>query len=114
MKKICKICKQYRYFIAISIALILLAFPYVKAEYLTARYGETFVGLEHETGMLQDSKYCKVIEYSDGHAKVFYVSDSGDLLHFVKDKNGEWHLDYWETVWATHGSADGFMWPYYR
>ena len=31
-----------------------------------------------------------------------------------KDKNGDWVLGHWETVWSKYGSADGFYWPYYR
>ncbi len=97
----------------ICVILLLLFSPYIKAEYLTHKHGEQFQGLESQTKMLKDSRYFKVLEYTDQYAKVFYVSNTGDLITFVKN-NGSWELSTWETVWSTSGSADGFMWPYYR
>ena len=108
--------KRKKLFYKIGIILVLLliiTFPYIKAEYLTIRYGHEFIGLESQTNMLNSSRYHKVFNYSDTTATVFYVSDSGDLIAFVKNE-GVWKLKKWETIWSKSGSADGFIWPYYR
>ena len=100
--------------LAAAILLLLAAFfPYLKAEYLTARHGDEFAGLERQTNMLDDSKYYKVLSYSKEKAAVFYVSDTGDVLTFRKENDG-WKMDEWKTIWSTAGSADSFCWPYYR
>ena len=96
-----------------AILLIILAFPYVKAEYLTARYGDEFAGQEQQTQMLNPAKYYKVIDYYPTQASVFYVSDTGDVITFEKTED-EWKMTDWETIWATTGSSDEFYWPYYR
>lgn len=90
-----------------------LFFPYLKAEYLTRKYGEQFEGLELETHMLNAARYHKVLSYSEEEAEVFYVSGTGDLITFEKTDGG-WHQKEWKTIWSTSGSADGFYWPYYR
>lgn len=88
--------------------------PYIKAEYLTARYGDQFEGLEKQTNMLDGATYFKVLSYSEAQAKVFYVSDSGDVITFAKNQEGQWTIQNWYTVWSNTGSADSFYWPYYR
>ena len=98
----------------VIILCIVLFFPYLKAEYLTLLHGEEFIGLEQQTNMLNQSKYLKVLEYSSTEAKIFYVSDTGDIITFVKDENNQWKKKEWITIWSTSGSADSFYWPYYR
>lgn len=88
--------------------------PYIKAEYLTARYGDQFEGLEKQTNMLDGATYFKVLSYSETEAKVFYVSDTGDVITFAKNQNGQWTMRDWNTVWSESGSADSLFWPYYR
>lgn len=106
--------------VIIAVAAILLVFlmviffPYIKAEYLTWRHGEEFAGLELQTNMLGEAEYFKVLTYSEQEASVFYVSDTGDLMTFVKDEEGNWARESWKTIWSKTGSADGFYWPYYR
>ncbi len=102
--------------LAILIPVILTAvfFPYIKAEYLTWRYGEEFTGLERQTNMLNAADYLKVLEYSEHEATVFYASDTGDVMVFVKDENSNWTRKSWKTIWSESGSADGFYWPYYK
>lgn len=96
------------------VILLIVFFPYLKAEYLTARFGNQFYGLEQDTRMLDPAKYYKVISYSENYAKVYYVSDySRDLILFEKE-NGQWVRYEWRTVWSKTGSADEFFWPYYR
>ena len=36
-----------------------------------------------------------------------------DLFTFVL-KDEHWTLDKWSTIWSKTGSADDFIWPYYR
>ena len=100
-------------FLCIIVIVVIIAAPYIKAEYLTAAYGNEFKGLEAQTQMLNNSRNHKVLEYSDDAAKVFYVSDTGDLITFVKNADS-WELSEWKTVWSKTGSASDFMWPYYR
>ena len=112
-----KIRKRLIIIIIITVAIIgmgVLFFPYIKTEYLTIKYGEEFVGLEQETNMLNPARYHKVFSYSQERAEVFYVSDTGDLITFVKNSNGNWEREEWKTIWSTSGSADEFIWPYYR
>ncbi len=111
--------KRKKIIVLISIVLIILFigvvfYPYVRAEILTQFYGDEFIGLESQTNILNESKYLKILDYSYDKAKVFYVSDTGDVITFVKDENGDWVLGHWETVWSKQGSANGFYWPYYR
>lgn len=99
----------------IIIAIILImVFPYTKTEILTIKYGNEFKGLEEQTNMLSDSKYHKVFSYNNTKAKVFYVSNTGDMITFVKNDSGDWELYEWKTVWSSSGSAGEFIWPYYR
>ena len=111
--------KKFNVLIVITTVVVVLLtvfaiFPYAKAEYLTYRYGEEFVGLEMQTNMLNSSEYFKVLEYSDEQAKVFYVSDTGDLITFIKNDVNQWTMQDWKTIWSKSGSADGIYWPYYR
>lgn len=100
--------------IIFAILILIIFSPYIKTEYLTLKYGNEFIGLEKETNMLNQAKYHKVFSYSKNKAEVFYVSDTGDLITFVKGENNDWQIQEWKTVWSTSGSADDFIWPYYR
>ncbi|MBQ7936615.1 MAG: hypothetical protein IJ333_09780 [Clostridia bacterium] len=99
--------------VLIIIVLFVLALPYIRVEYLTFRYGTEFAQLEQQTNMLHDSRYLKVFEYSEDEATVFYASNTGDMITFVKDGD-TWKLETWKTIWSKTGSADEFVWPYYR
>jgi hypothetical protein len=66
--------------------------------------------------MIDDIEYFKVMEYSKTSAHVYYVTKnrtSADLFTFSK-KDGQWVIEKWTTIWSRSGSADGFIWPYYR
>lgn len=98
------------------LALLLIFLPYIKAEILTLKYGQQFENEYSQTNMIDDIEYMKIIEYSDTHAEVFYVTgnhETGELMIFEK-KDEDWVYVYWNTVWSKTGSADNFLWPYYR
>lgn len=66
--------------------------------------------------MLNEQKYCKVLDYSDTSARVYYVGvnrETGNVIWFIM-KDGNWGLDKWHTVWSKTGSADGFIWLNYK
>ena len=96
-----------------ALIVILISFPYLKAEYLTARYGFQFEDLYMQTHMI-GSDYCKVLDYDGSHARCVYVEKGVTtcVLEF-KCHDGDWELTYWECVWSSSGSADDLMWPLY-
>ena len=101
----------------IAVILIALASPYIKAEYLTHKYGEEFQDLYKETHMIDHVDYCKVLEYSSDHAKVIYVARGSDIHVFEFDSvGGCWQRSDWKVMWSASGSADALdyrMWPIY-
>ena len=100
---------------AILIIALIVFYPYIKAEYLTVKYGDEFNGLEQQTKMMDPASYHKVIEYSKSHATVFYVlSGKGGCVIVFEKENNNWEIVTWEMIWSHYGSADEFYWPYYR
>lgn len=100
----------------ITAAVILISAPYLKVEYLTEKHGNAFAELHQSIGMFEEIEYLKVMDYSESEAEVYYVVSekaAGVLAEFER-RNGSWELAGWETVWSSSGSADGFIWPYYR
>jgi hypothetical protein len=64
--------------------------------------------------MLTQAKIIKVLNYSEEIATIYYKGESGgDILEFRRENN-IWVLNRWVTVWSRQGSADDFMWPYFR
>lgn len=49
----------------------------VKCEILTKRHGDEFSQLYQDNTMLGPQAYWKVLEYSDTHAAVYFVSEGG-------------------------------------
>ena len=101
----------------IAIIVIALVSPYIKAEYLTYKYGKEFKDRYEDTHMIDDVDYSKVLEYSPSRAKICYVArDSGIYVfefHYVEDG---WQRSDWKAVWTKSGSVDCldyFMWPMY-
>ena len=67
--------------------------------------------------MLDEPTRLIVLEYSDTHAKIYHKDDCcGNIISFTRDDaQSEWIYSSWdETVWASRGSADDFIWPYFR
>ena len=101
----------------IAIIVIVPVSPYIKAEYLTYKYGNEFEDLYKETHMIDNVDYCKVLEHSSSYAKVLYVArDSGIHIFefcYIEDR---WQRSDWKVVWSKSGSADILdykMWPIY-
>ena len=95
-------------------ALIVISFPYLKAEYLTAKYGSQFEDEYVQTHMLDYADYCKVLDYDGSHARCVYIEKGvcTNVLEF--DYNGSsWVMTRWDTIWSSSGSADSLMWPLY-
>ena len=98
----------------VFVLLLVIFFPYLKAEVLTFQHGSEFEGLEQQTKMLAEARYYKVLSYTENTATVFYVSDTGDLITFRRDSQGNWQYTDWVTIWSNTGSADEFYWTYYH
>lgn len=101
--------------IAVCVFIALIA-PYIKVEYLTRQHGSEFATLYKTTHMIDGIDYFKVMNYSEESASVYYVASrraSGNLVTFVK-KDGQWVKKKMQTIWSKTGSADGFIWPYYK
>lgn len=91
-------------------------------EYNTYKYGEIFRNIKiHDIGgegYLDDCKI-KVLKYNSDYAKIYAVFENdlnevGLLYYFEKNDDGNWIFDYYDAVYSTMGSADGFIWPYIR
>ncbi len=90
-------------------------------EYYTYRYRGTFENVQvHDIDgihPLKDDgvKDIKVLEYTDERAALYVkTSYTGSVYYFDHcDENG-WTYDIFDTVWSTAGSADDFVWPYFR
>lgn len=109
--------KKFLIILSIIVGLFVLFWTgsYVKYEVLTVIYRQEFSELYKLTNMIDQVDYLKVMEYSDNHARVYYVTKNvyGNLVTFIKEYD-RWNLEHWETVWSKSGSADGFIWPYIR
>ena len=106
--------------IVLTVLVVLLSIwgiAVLKCEIMTFRFGEEFSTIYQENSMLGEIDYLKVLSYSGSHARVYYVSQNrsgGNVLVFQK-QDDKWGYKNWErTVWSKQGSADGFIWPYFR
>ncbi len=95
-------------------ALIVISFPYLKAEYLTAKYGSQFEDEYVQTHMLDYADYCKVLDCDGSYARVVYIEKGvcTNTLEF-EYRGGDWVMTRWDTIWSSSGSADSLMWPLY-
>lgn len=109
--------KIYIVLTIISVIILLIFFPYIKALYLTKKYGYMFEGAQKQTRMLGEAEYFQVINYSNEKADVCYIMkghQSCNILTFTKsNSDGAWKLSTWNTIWSKSGNADEFYWPYY-
>lgn len=94
-----------------------IAFPYMKAEYLTMKYGKQFNELYSLNGWIDEIEFFKVIDYSENEAKVYYVEKdrlTTNYFYFYRENElSEWKLKTWHVIYAQYGSADDIAWPYY-
>lgn len=86
----------------------------LKCEILTAMHEKNFTRKD-VIALLGDEQICKVIEYSENEAKVYYVSTQktmGNLLTFIRE-DCVWRIKNWNTIWSKDGNADNIIWPYW-
>lgn len=91
-------------------------------EYNTYKYGEIFKNTKiHDIGGEGYLNNCniKVLKYNNEYAIVYAVFENdlnevGLLYYFTKNDSGDWVFEYYDSVYSTMGSADGFVWPYGR
>jgi hypothetical protein len=84
-------------------------------EFLTLRHGTEFSEAYKEKAMLDEMEYWKVLACSQETATVYFVSKGytdANVLTFA-NVDGQWEYDTWNTIWATSGTADGVIWPYF-
>jgi len=90
-------------------------FSLVRCEILTLKYGNEFIGLELQNTMLDPADNLKILSYSGDTAKVYYKDKNiGNILEFNKSNETWLYIRWVDTVWSKQGSADGFIWPYFR
>lgn len=72
--------------------------------------------LYENIGMIEGIEYYKVMEYTEDEAEVLCVSKGHGSTNLCKYKKrgNSWCLDEWECIWSKTGSADSFIWPFYR
>lgn len=88
----------------------------LRCEYLTWKYSSGFPIPKEVGGMIDGKDSMKILEYSNNHTIVYFVSSqrsSGDIVEFILI-NDKWVFSHWKTVWSKTGSADDFVWPYVR
>ena len=107
--------KKIIFFLILLLMVVYVVVPYTRVEVLTYRYGNQFENEYNQTTMVGYVDYLKVMDYSEEEATIFYVTKGVDgiQMKFLKI-DSFWVLDEWNVVWSTSGSADGFIWPYYR
>ena len=98
--------------IGLVILIIAMGISLIKCEINTKLYGDAFTYEYRQTNMLHDGQTCKVLDFKEEWAKVYYYCEhGGDVITFVLDDN-KWIMEEWNTVWSSSGSADGIQWPY--
>jgi len=108
----------------VAVFFFILGFSLIRCDMLTLLHGDLFRDRYRETMMLGDLENFRVLSYTEDSAEVYYVNchpdrvnfpnnRCGNILRFVK-RDGAWVLVSWGAVWASMGSADGFVWPYGR
>lgn len=95
-----------------------------------------FNDLYKSVGFYRNIEYLKVLKYKDEEAHVYsfnkkirdeienisgnealilYIEEghSSASLFIFAERNKQWELVKWNTLWAHSGSADSFFWPFY-
>ena len=110
--------------ILLTIILALLlnwGFALVKCEILTAKYGDQalYSACIEQTMIEEDSSF-KVLECEPAvYARVYAKgANTSHELILICDQDSHasnpWKVVIWNTIWSKSGSADGFIWPYFR
>jgi len=107
----------------VSVSVLFLVASLAPFEIRTLLHGSEFDSSQkiiappnHEMVMaIDEAEILKVLSYTDEHATVYYVIKDfgGWVMDFYRVDEG-WQINLpWRTVWATRGSADDFVWPYF-
>lgn len=105
--------------ILIFIVFVLVSYifySYGKVEYLTYKHKYNFEGkIAYAVDRAEDFEYTKVFEYSENEANVLFGRRGYKvLLKLKKNSEGVWKVDDEIKSWSSSGSADDFIWPYYK
>lgn len=109
--------KKVALILFLSILIYVVLFPYMKVEILTIQHMEEFNNLYKVNSILNEIEYMKIMNYSKQSAEVYYVAKdkkAGLLYKFIKEDDDAWRLTQWDAIWSKSGSADNFIWSYYR
>ena len=115
----CMIIMKARKKILIILVFVLggyIFYSYGKVEYLTHKYKSNFEGkIDYAVHRAEDFTYTKVFGYSKNEAKIL-LGKSGYkvLLKLQKNSEGVWKVDEEMKSSSSSGTADDFIWPYYK
>lgn len=85
----------------------------LKCEILTHRYYDDFQYAHVNNSWIAEAEEFKVLNCNGDTAEVYYTSETlGCVLTFDR-RDGAWVEVTWRAVWAKHGSASEFVWPYW-
>ena len=108
----------------IAVVLIMLILePWIASltycEILTAKFSNSdLVTVCESNNMIGSIDTLKVLEKNPWYLKVYVRNkQGGHVMLLENNKNAsyeQWEVKDWWTIWAKHGSADGFIWPYIR
>ena len=108
----------------IAVVLIMLILePWIASltycEILTAKFSNRdLVTVCESNDMIGSIDTLKVLEKNPRYLKVYVRNkQGGHVMLLENNKNAsyeQWKVKDWWTIWAKHGSADGFIWPYIR
>lgn len=106
-----------------AVIILLILEPWITSltycEILTAKFGnDDLVRVCESNKMIGAIDTLKVLEKNPLFLKVYVRNmEGGHVMLLENNENapyGQWEVKGWWTIWAKHGSADGFIWPYVR
>lgn len=108
--------KKYIILMLSVLVVFIVLIPYTKVEIQTILHSDEFENVKNEIPMLEDFSYYKVMKYSKKNAEILCVGKNHKasfLLQYEKAE-GEWCMKEWRCIHSESGTADEFIWPFYR
>ena len=98
------------------VLLCLILIPYAKVEILTVLHKDEFPNILDDIGMIDNMEYFKVMAYSKNNAEILCIGEGHTVSVLVKYKKNQniWYAEDWSCIYSKSGTADDFIWPYYR